>query len=226
MLTTNAGAQGHWSVARWDSAGLLPDPTSHPEPLVRVFVARTWGWKAAFAVHSWIVVKPAGARAYERWDVVGWGVDRGLPAVRRNIRPADGHWAGSPPEIVAALDGPLAEAAIPKLQAAIAGYPHGHEYRLWPGPNSNSFVAYLLRTVPELAAELPPTAIGKDYLVDADILARAPSGTGFQLSLLGVLGLTLALEEGLELNVLGLVFGVDPLDLAVKLPGIGRLGLR
>jgi hypothetical protein len=46
----------------------------------------------------------------------------------------------------------------------------------------------------------------------------------YQLSLLGLLGLSLAREEGLELNLLGLTFGGDPLDFAVKLPGIGRLG--
>ena len=42
----------------------------------------------------------------------------------------------------------------------------------------------------------------------------------------GLLGLTLAVDEGLELNLLGLVFGIDPLDLAIKLPGIGRIGMR
>ena len=33
-----------------------------------------------------------------------------------------------------------------------------------------------------------------------------------------------ALEEGMEVNLLGLTLGIDPLDLALKLPGIGRLG--
>jgi hypothetical protein len=39
-----------------------------------------------------------------------------------------------------------------------------------------------------------------------------------------VLGATLAVEEGLEVNILGLTFGLDPLDLAIKLPGLGRIG--
>ena len=30
------------------------------------------------------------------------------------------------------------------------------------------------------------------------------------------------MEEGLELNLLGLVIGVDPKGLAIKLPGVGR----
>jgi hypothetical protein len=83
----------------------------------------------------------------------------------------------------------------------------------------------LARAVPELRLDLPPTAIGKDYLGPAEFAAAAPSGTGFQLSLWGLLGLTLAREEGIEVNVAGLGFGVDPLGLALRLPGIGRVGL-
>jgi hypothetical protein len=45
-----------------------------------------------------------------------------------------------------------------------------------------------------------------------------------QVSLLGVLGVLAGVEEGLEVNVLGLTFGVDPGDLAIKLPLAGTLG--
>ncbi|WP_376967192.1 hypothetical protein ABNQ39_33245 [Azospirillum sp. A26] len=77
--------------------------------------------------------------------------------------------------------------------------------------------------MPDLRLDLPSTALGKDYLGRA-MFARAPSGTGWQISLFGVAGLLLAVEEGVEVNVLGLTIGIDPLDLAVKLPGIGRVG--
>ena len=52
---------------------------------------------------------------------------------------------------------------------------------------------------------------------------RPPSGTGWQLSLLGLAGVTVARDEGLEMNLLGLGFGVDVDDLALRLPGFGRL---
>jgi hypothetical protein len=94
---------------------------------------------------------------------------------------------------------------------------------IWPGPNSNTFVAFVARQVPELALDLPPTAIGKDYL-GPSLVARAASGTGYQFSLFGLLGLTLAKEEGLEFNLLGLTFGIDAAEPALKLPMIGRLG--
>ncbi len=86
-------------------------------------------------------------------------------------------------------------------------------------------MAYVGRQVPELKMDLPATAIGKDYPINGSIFDRSPSGTGYQLSLLGVLGLTMAREEGFELNLLGLSFGVDFLKPALRLPFIGRLGV-
>jgi len=93
---------------------------------------------------------------------------------------------------------------------------------VWPGPNSNTFTAYVAREAGELPLDLPPTAIGKDYL-DSPFAAAAPSGTGIQVNLLGALGVLAAVQEGIELNVLGLVFGLDALTPALKLPMIGRI---
>jgi len=218
------GSFQHWSQARWDSSGLAPVAAATPEPVVQVYAARAWGWKGVFAVHSWIVLKRAGAPAFERYEVVGWGVQRGQPAVRRNMREIDGRWAGNNPEILLDRRGAEVGALIDRIEAAIASYPYPDAYRTWPGPNSNTFIAHIGRTVPELGLELPPTAIGKDYLNNGSLFGRTPSGTGYQLSLLGLLGLSVGRQEGLEINLLGLTFGVDPLDFAVKLPGIGRLG--
>jgi hypothetical protein len=80
------------------------------------------------------------------------------------------------------------------------------------------------RAAPELRLDLPPTAIGKDYLGGDVFAASMPSGTGVQVSLWGLLGIAAAREEGLEINIAGLTFGIDPLGFAVKLPGIGRVG--
>jgi len=77
--------------------------------------------------------------------------------------------------------------------------------------------------VPELAADLPPTAIGKDY-TGKRLLGSAPSGRGFQFSLFGLAGVTASGVEGLEVNLLGLTFGINPFDPALKLPLVGRIG--
>jgi hypothetical protein len=116
------------------------------------------------------------------------------------------------------------DALITRIEAAIAAYPYPRSYRTWPGPNSNTFTAYLGRAVPELRLRLPPTAIGKDYLPGGGPAGLTPSGTGVQVSLLGLAGVLVGWEEGLEVNVLGLTFGVDLHRPALKLPGVGRLG--
>jgi hypothetical protein len=221
----HGGAVKHWSQARWDSAGLAPDPATTPEAVVQVYAARAWGWKGIFAVHSWIAIKHAGTPAFERYEVVGWGVGRGAPAIRRNMRPIDGFWAGSPPRLVLDRRGPEVEALIGRIETAIANYPYPDQYRTWPGPNSNTFIAHIGREVPALGLDMPALAVGKDYLRDGSLIGRTPSGSGFQLSLLGLLGFSIGRIEGVEVNLFGLTIGVDPLGLALKLPGIGRFGL-
>lgn len=226
MATVVEGSSTNWRQAAWGSAGLAPDPAETPEPVVQVYAARTVGWRGVFAVHSWIALKREDAPAYERYDVVRWGMGGGRPSVRLNLRAdPDGHWAGNAPVLLAELRGEGTARVIERLDAAIAAYPDANTYRTWPGPNSNSFVAYLAREVPELRVHLPPTAVGKDYLGGGRLFARTPSGTGYQVSLYGLAGISLGVIEGIELNLLGLTLGVDPLGLAVKLPGIGRLGL-
>ena len=72
---------------------------------------------------------------------------------------------------------------------------------------------------------MPPTAIGKDYPCGRNWFGRTPSGTGIRLSLAGYLGLSIGWVEGLEFHVLGTTLGVDIRRPALKLPGIGRLGM-
>lgn len=211
-----------WREADWSSSGLLPPAAQHPPALVRIYAARTGSWKGVFATHCWIVLKEEGAPAYERWDAVGWGAP-----IRRNLRAPDARWYGHEPEVVYAADGAAAAALIEKLRAAIAAYPYRRpgDYRVWPGPNSNTFVAAVLAAVPEIDAVLPPTAIGKDFPHDGRWLAPTAGGWGLRLSLAGYAGVTLGWREGVEVNVLGAVIGLDLRRPAVKLPGFGRVGL-
>lgn len=214
-----------WRAARRDSTGQAPDPALNRQAVVQVYGARTVGWRGAFGVHTWIVVKPAGAERYRRYEVVGWGVSRGVPAIRVDRFGPDDHWFGAAPEKLADLRGERAAALIPRIEQAVREYPYADYYRTWPGPNSNTFVAYVARRVPELRLDLPPTAIGKDYLPGGAIAGASPSGTGLQVSIMGLAGLLVGLEEGVELNLLGLTLGLDLNSPAIKLPGVGRIGL-
>ena len=223
LMTDEVSLERSWYTADRASAGIMPPAASTPEAVVQVYGARAFDWRGAFAVHTWIAVKPVGAASYVTYEVIGWRYWHNGNGLTRRVGPPDRHWFGARPEIYAELRGEAATAAIPQIEAAVAGYPFAEAYKTWPGPNSNTFTATIARQVPALGLDLPPTAIGKDYLGTTSFVAPAPSGSGYQVSLFGLLGATLAKEEGLEVNILGLVFGVDPLDLAIKLPGLGRL---
>ena len=210
-----------WHLADWSSIGSLPPAAAHPEARVLVLSARTGRLEGHLRdpqlgraqARERALVEPlrrgrlGHAGAHQR-------LGAGRPLVRRQ--------PGGDRRRRAAAE---AEALIPKIEAAITayGFAKAGDYRVWPGPNSNTFVATVLRAVPELGVALPPTAIGKDFR-DGPFVGLTDSRTGIEASLWGLLGVKLGWVEGVELNVLGLVAGLDLRQPALKLPGVGRLG--
>jgi hypothetical protein len=219
--TSCTNARSDWRTASREPAGLAPDPAELKEAVVQVYGARTFGAKGVFGVHTWVAVKPSDADEWTVYEVVGWRLRWSESAIVVHHRPPDGRWFGSMPELYADRRGPGVDELIKRIDSAARAYPYGAEYRAWPGPNSNTFTAWIARAVPELRVDLPATAIGKDYL-GSSIFATAPSGSGVQLSLGGVLGVAASAVDGLELNMLGLNFGISPSGL--KLPVVGRIG--
>ncbi len=211
-----------WRNADWSSTGALPPADQFKPARVIVFTGTTGGWKGIFAVHSWIVIKRENARDWTRYDVVGWG-----SPVRVNGWPADGRWFGNMPVAIADVSGPQADRLIAKVEAAVKQYRFSRngDYRIWPGPNSNTFTAAVLRAVPELAVTLPPNAVGRDFR-DGFYAGRTDSGTGLELNLRGLAALKLGWIEGVEVNLLGLVAGLDLRHPGLKLPGFGRIGVE
>jgi hypothetical protein len=149
-----------------------------------------------FSVHTWIAVKPTGSRRYTRYEVLGFGVANGAPAVRVDRTGPDNYWFGARPQIICERRGAGVDEMIHNIRAAVARYPYLDEYRAWPGPNSNTFTAYIAREVPQLGLDLPSNAVGKDFLPRGAMFATAPSGSGFQVSLYGLAGFLLAADEG------------------------------
>ena len=221
-VATHESSAVPWHQASMAATGLAPDPAKTREAVVQVYAAKAFGWRGAFSVHTWIVVKPAGAAQFKRFDVVGWG---GARVVRENYAAADALWYGGRPEILLDRRGPEAEPLIRDIEAAVAAYPCADTYHIWPGPNRNTFTAYVARNGPGLHLDLPANAIGKDYLPITSPIALAPSRTGVQASLLGLLGVIVAADEGIEVNVLGLSAGIDLLRPALRVPGLGRIGM-
>ncbi len=217
------GAGPGWRTADRSSIGVLPSPGTHQAAVVRIFSAKTVRWRGIVASHSWIVFKPEGAASYTRYDYTAWGE---LP-IRMNGFEPDGRWFGHTPDVVFAADGETAAALVPKIEAAIARYAwrNAGDYQAWPGPNSNTFISAIIDAVPEMRAVLPSTAVGKDFPYDGRWLRATPSRTGLRLTLGGYGGLTIALVEGIELNILTAVAGIDLCRPAIKLPGLGRFGM-
>src|SRR5947208_3464101 len=149
LLTARRRA-AHSRNARWDSAARAPDPAQHKQPIIQFYAARTYGWRGILGVHTWVVFKPRDATAYTRYEVFGWGVGPGVSALRASQRPPDGYWAGNRPTVIADKRGEGVDALIVRLRQAVRDYPFPDEYRLWPGPNSNTFTAYLARALPEI----------------------------------------------------------------------------
>lgn len=215
----------HWSAASRASSGQAPSPQAETAAIVQVYGARTYHWRGAFGIHTWIATKRSGADRYTVYQVIGWNRRWGRSVVTVSEGGApDFYWFNAHPELLAERRGEGVDALIDRIEAAVASYPHPHEYRAWPGPNSNTFTAHVARQVPELGLDLPANAIGKDYLSGGGVFGPAPSGTGWQVSLFGLLGLTVALEEGVEVNLLGLSAGLDVNDLRLRLPGVGSYG--
>jgi hypothetical protein len=212
-----------WSKAARHSAGIAPDAAKTAGvAIVQVYSAPTYGWRGLVAQHPWIIFKRAGEKAFTRYDVIGWG---GGNHVQRNYALPDGLWYGKRPTLLVDHRGDGVEAMIVRIKAAIKSYPFADSYRAYPGPNSNTFLAHIGREVPELKLDLPANAIGKDYRPLGDPLGLSPSGSGVQLSILGLVGASVGLQEGLEINILGLNLGLDLNSPGLRLPFIGRIGM-
>lgn len=217
--------KGWWNADR-SSAGIAPLPEKEKQAVVQIYYARAYGWRRYFGVHSWISTKEKDASSYTVYQVMGWRQWRGLPVVSVEKDLPDRHWFDEKPILLYSTVGEKAKKMIPYIEKAAKSYPYPNTYILWPGPNSNSFISHLIRHTPGIRIELPPSAIGKDWIDDGKFFARSESKTGYQFSFFGLLGLTIGKAEGLEINILGLTFGIDLLNPALKLPFIGRIGLQ
>jgi len=225
LLTLTSTLLVSCAISNKKTAGTFaPEAMTHNEAVVQVYSARTWGAKKLVSVHTWISLKEKNSEQYTSYEIIGWRLNYNNSAlVTRKNRP-DRDWWGNQPKLLLDIRGQKADSLIPKITQAVNDYPFKETYQAWPGPNSNTFTAFIGKRVPELGLDLPSTAIGKDYREIRDVVGLSPSGTGVQASLWGLLGLTIGYEEGLELNILGLNFELDLFDLAIELPGLGRIG--
>jgi len=216
----------NWQTASRESAGLAPKPEELKEAIYQIYTARAFSWRGYLGIHPWISWKENSASSYTVAEVTSWGLRRAGSSLSVKEDLPDRFWYDHEPTVIFEVRGQQAEVLIAKTKALIQTYPYSDRYTVWPGPNSNTFVDYVIRNTPELTVELPPEAIGKDYLANNNFFEKSPGGYGYQFSVYGLFGITVGLTEGLEINLLGMTFGVDFYSPALKLPFIGRLGFK
>lgn len=159
-----ACSSADWRSASREPAGIAPNPVEQREAVIEFYAADAFGWRGWFAVHTWIAVKPENATEYTVYEVVGWRVERGQPALTTyTTKTPDRYWYGARPEKVLSLSGDKAAELIPKIAEAVQRYPWANEYEAVPGPNSNTFPAWIGLQVPELELDMPLSAIGSGY---------------------------------------------------------------
>ena len=163
MLVTACSSGRDWRTASRESAGIAPDPLTTKEAVLQVYGASTWGWRGWFAIHTWIAAKHTGESSYTVYEVIGWRQRRGLSVVRIEKDLPDRFWFGEKPRLLKEHRGDGVDRLISTVDSAARAYPWPDTYEAFPGPNSNTFTAWVARQVPELGLHLPFSAIGSSY---------------------------------------------------------------
>jgi hypothetical protein len=143
-------------------------------------------------------VKPTNAKAWKAYEVVGWRLRWSDSAVLVSDRDPDARWYGSEPELYADKRGEGVDELIARIDKAASEYPYAGEYGLWPGPNSNTFTAWLTRAVPQLsiAGLLGVTASSVEgFEVNVLGLSFGVGQSGLKLPFIGRLGVTRQFEK-------------------------------
>lgn len=128
-----------------------------------------------FALHVWIVVGKKGK--IKRWDCgvirgkrkQGWGyvhidiLDKATTGMNKYPHKAEPRYES---KLIGKLEGgqgSIAEQMIKFIEKRAKEYPFRNEYKIYPGPNSNTFVQWILNHFPNSGLKLPWNAFGKDY---------------------------------------------------------------
>ncbi len=174
----------------------------------------------AIAVHHWFLTFDPAEGRWHRWEI--WQDADVRPPCWGHVHEdllAPDEWNGGPMRTHREWRGHEARAIMAAL-ARSGEYPDRDKYLAWPGPNSNTYPAWVLRQA-GVSAELGPLGIGRDYLGRFGAgLTTTRTGVQAETSLLGA---KVGLLDGAELHFLYFTFGIDLGCPALKTP-FGRFG--
>lgn len=129
-----------------------------------------------FAVHTWFVVEYAGnVDRYEVWATLGRYGDKTV--YKNAIEPTAGFRTSffdsleNPKKVgvstlLGSTQGESQERAGQMYRCIVDSlhtYPALHTYRMWPGPNSNTYTQWILNQFPDFLCTLEWNAVGKNY---------------------------------------------------------------
>lgn len=143
---------------------VAPHPAEYTDAVVQVYGANVWGLRGRFAIHTWIATKAENAANYTIYQVIGWRLRRHGSVVSISQGPPDKPWFGSEPVLLLDRRGDTVRDLVASVDEAARSYPFSSAYSMWPGPNSNSFTAWVGLQVPALELDLPFKALGKGWM--------------------------------------------------------------
>ncbi len=168
VLTIKSCAQKNFRGSSRESANIAPLPEKNPQAIVQIYAAKLWGWRGVVADHTWVATKAKNSDSYTVYEVIGWRLRHGNTALRIEKDLPDRRWYGSEPKLLLDIQGDAAVDLVEKVDKAARTYPYPDIYSAFPGPNSNTFTAWIINEVEEIKLELPLRAIGKSYSLNAD----------------------------------------------------------
>ncbi|MFT6361502.1 MAG: hypothetical protein ACJAV6_000413 [Candidatus Paceibacteria bacterium] len=123
-----------------------------------------------FAVHTWIVTVSNGK--IDRWEILHQkSEDNTTGYFYRNAHPPvqglkKGFFTNWDSNLIGSVSGDqysLAKRILDYIENRTPTYPHQNKYSIYPGPNSNTYVAWILKEFPTSGIKLPWNAFGKNY---------------------------------------------------------------
>ena len=163
LLNLSGCTTQFWRTTSRESAGIAPLPTDTADAVLQIYGAPVWGVAGLFAIHTWIAAKPANELSYTVYEVVSVDQREGPSRLRIEKDLPDRYWYGARPRLLKEFRGEGVDLLITSVDRAAKNYPWPNIYTVFPGPNSNTFTAWIASQVPELGLELPYSAIGSGY---------------------------------------------------------------
>jgi hypothetical protein len=163
LLTAGALCFTSLACAPKPDQSAFADLGKAPEPRECVVQLRCAKIPWVCAVHCWFAEYAPADGTWHRWEVwqnAGAGAND-VGHVRKDLMNAGSGVGDGPSWVLAQWRGPDAQRLRQALESP-GQYPYPQEYKYWPGPNSNTYAAWILKTA-KVAYDLPSGALGKDY---------------------------------------------------------------